>query len=129
MIVNLNSNNQSENNIEILQKETVESMKEYLPILIPKLEGMIQELHGELLEDTWEFLRMMTDGFEWVLEAYSGTYSYLCLTENILNEEAEKNIDAFRKCCDEHNEVEISNLLENSIIPLLNQINTVISNK
>ena len=60
-----------------LQKETLASVNEYLTNLIPAMNKVIIELSGNEKEDTWEYLRMIIDGLNWVIEAYNGTSSYI----------------------------------------------------
>lgn len=60
-----------------LQKETLETVKEYLGNLIPGMNNVITELREDFKDDTWEYLRMILDGFNWVIEAYNGTADYI----------------------------------------------------
>jgi len=123
MIINLNNKNEEEKiDVESLQKETMESMKEYIPNLIPKLEGMVVELRNNIQEDTWEFLRMMIDGFNWVLEAYNGTSVIINKDGAIDDNSVQKTVDALGDSFINNNPEETADLIENGVIPFLNTI-------
>lgn len=121
MIINLNSND-NKGDIEILQKETMESMKEYIGKLIPKLNDMTIELNGELKEDTWEYLRMMIDGFNWVLEAYNGTSSIINADKSIDETAVQEHVNKLSKAFIGKDEAGTSKILREGIIPFLNEV-------
>lgn len=60
-----------------LQLETLATVKEYLGNLIPGMKTAAEELTSDMKEDTWEYLRMVMDGFNWVIQAYNGTQDYI----------------------------------------------------
>lgn len=130
MIINLNNNknnNEPEQNIDELQKETLETMKEYIGNLAPKLTEMVDELRGELAEDTWEYLRMMLDGFNWVIEAYNATSSVINKDNTVINN---AEIDGAVKILgDEYaarNPIAVADVIEAKIIPFLNTLSDAI---
>lgn len=106
-----------------LQKETLGSVKEYLNNLIPGIETVIIELKGEEKPDTWEYLRMILDGFNWVTEAFNGTVG-------LLNEKGADfdiaSIDAsVKKLSDAYgirNGVSVAECLEGDILQFLNKL-------
>lgn len=123
MIINLNNKSEEEEiDIESLQKETMESMKEYIPNLIPKLEGMVVELRNNIQEDSWEFLRMMIDGFNWVLEAYNGTSSIINKDGIIDENSVQKAVDELGDCFVNQKAENTAAILESEVIPFLNNI-------
>jgi len=123
MIINLNNKSEEEEiDIESLQKETMESMKEYIPNLIPKLEGMVVELRNNIQEDSWEFLRMMIDGFNWVLEAYNGTSSIINKDGIIDENSVQKAVDELGDCFVNQKAENTAAIIESEVIPFLNNI-------
>lgn len=125
MIINLNNNNDKAEevvDVEALQKETMESMKEYIANLIPKLEGMVVELRTDIQEDSWEYLRMMIDGFNWVLEAYNGTSSVINKDKSIDEKAVQKVVDALSESFIGKDAEATANHISTGVIPFLNQI-------
>lgn len=124
MIINLNNNKENEEvvDVEALQKETMESMKEYIPNLVPKLEGMVQELRTEIQEDTWEYLRMMIDGFNWVLEAYNGTSSIINANGDIDEKSVQAVVDKLGDAFIDKRPEDVAGLIESGVIPFLKTI-------
>jgi len=122
MIINLSEQNNQGTNIEELQKETMESMKEYIGVLVPKMNGMIVELRGELKDDTWEFLRMMIDGFNWVIEAYNGTSSIINKDKSINEDDVQKAVDEFSEAFINQNPIKTADVIELKVIPFLEAI-------
>lgn len=109
-----------------LQKETLETMKEYLGNLIPSITTVIAELNGDMKEDTWEYLRMILDGFNWVIEAFNGIVDYIDKDRKqfdmaVIDSSVKKLSDAYVS----KNGVEVANSLENDIIPFLDKLKNV----
>lgn len=126
MIINLNKT--STEDTAALQKETMETMEEYLGNLIPKMEGMVQELRTEVLEDSWEFLRMMIDGFNWVIEGYNGCSDVINAKEKkISSDEIEPAIASFGKAYRAQNAEDTAKIMDEAIIPFLQKLQTVLS--
>lgn len=123
MIINLN-NKKSEENIDVenLQKETMESMKEYIPNLITKLEGMVVELRTNIQEDSWEYLRMMIDGFNWVLEAYNGTSSIINKDGIIDEKGVQKTVDDLGEAFIDKKVEETAKAIETGVLPFLKEV-------
>lgn len=109
-----------------LQKETVESIKEYLENLIPSMNNVVVELREDMKEDTWEYLRMILDGFNWVVKAFNGVVS-------IIDSDASrfdiKAIDAaVGKLSDAYTAKDpaaIADSLEKDIVPFLEKVKEV----
>lgn len=123
MIINLNNKkNEEVVDVEALQKETMESMKEYIANLIPKLEGMVQELRTDIQEDTWEYLRMMIEGFNWVLEAYNGTSSIINATGDIDEKKVQESVDKFSRAFIDNKADDTADVIETGVVPFLKTI-------
>ena len=120
MIINLN-NKSTEEEIDVvsLQKETIESMKGYIPNLVQKLEGMVIELRTNVQEDSWEYLRMMIDGFNWVLEAYNGTSSIINQDGAIDESNVQKTVDDFSDAFIGKKAEETATIIEVGVVPFL----------
>lgn len=120
MIIDIGKQGEDENfNLEELQRETIESMGEYIQVLCPKMKDMVCELRGELKDDTWEFLRMMIDGFNWVLEAYNGTSSIVNKDDVIDEDMVQESVDRLGKCFVDKKNIDVADVLEKEIIPFL----------
>lgn len=121
MVINLN-NNEEKVDIEELRQETMESMKEYIGNLIPKFTEMITELRSDIKEDSWEYLRMMIDGFNWVIEAYNGT-SVIINSDNSIDEaKVQEAVDKLSESFIHQEANDVANILEDRIIPFLDCI-------
>lgn len=129
MIINLNSNQSPENeNIDkkALQIETLQEVATYIPNLIKGINTVSEELSGEEKEDTWEYLRMIIDGFNWVIEAYNGTSDLINSEEKLIdgNTVSDKT-NALGKAYTAKNGNEIANILKNDIIAFLNDFEAI----
>lgn len=109
-----------------LQKETFDSVKEYLGNLIPGMKNVVAELSGDMKEDTWEYLRMILDGFNWVIEAFNGIVEYIDEEHTMFDM---KEIDeAVKKLGDEYNKKDAAGIakeIEEGILPFLEKLSTV----
>ncbi len=116
----------NDNDINELQKETVESINEYLTNLIPAMDKMVAELRGDILEDTWEYLRMIIDGFNWVIEAYNGTKSFFESNQKSIDDtDMESAVKELSHTFHNKEALETSNILEGTIIPFLKNLKAV----
>lgn len=121
MIIDINKQCENDENIDIgeLQKETIESLKEYIGKLSPKLKEMVIELRTNIQDDTWEYLRMMIDGFNWVIEAYNGTSSIINATGEIDENAIQKTVDELGKAYIYMDAERVANSIEDGVIPFL----------
>lgn len=82
--------------MEDLRKEQLEALQvmlDYIPKLRKGMETVANELSGERLADTDEYLKKVIDGLNWVIEVYNGTSS-------LLNEKTDKlDKAAINKAC------------------------------
>ncbi len=122
MVINLNNNSGEEIDVTSLQKETMETMKEYIGNLLPKLSDMVSELRSGIQEDMWEYLRMMIDGFNWVLEAYNGTSVIINADGSIDEGAVQKAVDDFGNSYIDNNAEQTADVIESGIIPFLKAI-------
>ncbi len=124
MIIDLNaaSNNDKPEDIKTIQEETIDSIKEYLPELLRGINNVIPEVTGEEKEDTWEYLRMIIDGFNWVIEAYNGTSELLNPNGAIDNRDISAKVDGLGKAYRNHDGNEVGAILQNDIVPFINQL-------
>lgn len=123
MIVKLDNKNIEDSvDIEALKRETMESMKEYIENLGPKLKDMVNELRTDIQDDTWEYLRMMIDGFNWVLEAYNGTSSVINVDGCIDEGKAQKSVDDLGNAFINKDAESVAKSIEDGVIPFLESI-------
>lgn len=124
MIIDLNaaSNNDKPEDIKAIQEETIDSIKEYLPELIRGINNVIPEVKGDEKEDTWEYLRMIIDGFNWVIEAYNGTSSILNPDGIIDNKDVSSKVDDLGRAYRNHDGNAVGEILENDIVPFINKL-------
>ncbi len=118
------------NNMDVLdiQKETVETLREYLPRLQKGIGEVITELKGERKEDTDEYLRMNIDGLNWVIEAYNGTVSLVDPEKTKVKVDSlEEGIAALGKSYGAKEDDKIAENLENVILPFLSQLLAAVS--
>jgi len=129
MIIDLNSAKTNEpEDIEVLQKETLQSIAEYIPNLISGINTVVPELRGEEKEDTWEYLRMIIDGFNWVIDAYNGTSSLINNDKETIDEAdiSDKN-NKLGKAYTSKNGTDVADSLEKDIVPFLNKLMEIAS--
>lgn len=112
--------------INEIQKETLVMMGEYLGNLIPAMEKVIAELKGDMKEDTWEYLHMIIDGFNWIIEAYNGTSNIIIdAGANINADEVEAGVGVLGKGYNAKDAEGVANCLTETIVPFLKEIKTV----
>ncbi|MGN0346137.1 MAG: hypothetical protein ACI4DU_02515 [Lachnospiraceae bacterium] len=133
MIINLNVNKEepAENpsnaqDLLEMQKETIEMQKEYLTNLIPKMKGMVVELRTDIKEDSWEFLRMMVDGFNWVVEGFNGIEPIINTNKEIDVSATDKLVNQFGISYRAKDAEATASALENDIIPFLEKLQTLL---
>lgn len=109
-----------------LQKETLKSVSDYLDNLIPAMHNVCSELSGEEKEDTWEYLRMILDGFNWVVEAYNGTSSYINQNGEVINTaKTDASVAVLSKAYLAKDGAATALAIENEIIPFLTTLKKV----
>lgn len=109
-----------------LQKETLDTVKEYLGNLIPGMKNVVTELEGDMKDDTWEYLRMILDGFNWVTEAFNGIVDYIDKDGSIFNiKDVDESVKKLSDAYSIKDAVGIAASIKNEIIPFLEKINSV----
>ena len=133
MVINLNVNKEdaAENqdntgDLLELQKETIEMQREYLSNLIPKMREMVTELRSDIKEDSWEFLRMMVDGFNWILEGYNGIASLIGADKEIDSSVMNEAVRKFGVCYRGKDAQATASSLEEDIIPFLEKLQSLL---
>ena len=137
MIIKLNNQTTSEPTVapsfedtESLKQETMESLSGYVSNLADKMSAMITELREDIKEDSWEYLRMMVDGFNWVLEAYNALSDTLNPDgANFDNKAFDTTIAEFGKAFCSKNIDSVTGYLESDIVPFLRKLDTVVTEK
>lgn len=76
--------------MEDLRKEQLEALQvmlDYIPKLRKGMETVAKELSGERLADTYEYLKKVIEGLNWVIEVYNGTHSLFNSESHILEKD------------------------------------------
>ena len=124
----MGENSLSEKELEELQKETLQMIGEYLDKLIPGMNTVVSELSGNEKEDTWEYLRMILDGFNWVCEAYNGTCGYISRNGGTFdNASIDENIKKLNSAYKSKDKDIVAAQLKDAILPFLSQLKEYIA--
>lgn len=106
-----------------LQKETLTSINEYLGNLIPGMKNAANELSGDFKEDTWEYLRMNMDGFNWVIQAYNGTQEIINADGTVIdNKDIDAKVDKLGTAYKSKDAAAIATSINDDIIPFLEKL-------
>ena len=109
-----------------LQKETLASINEYLGNLIPGMKNAADELSGELKEDTWEYLRMIMDGFNWVIQAYNGTQEVINADAVVIdNKDIDAKVEKLGASYKTKDAAGLATSINDDIIPFLEKLKEV----
>ena len=127
MIIDLNSakNEANGDDIKAIQLETLDSITEYIPSLLKGINTVVPELAGEEKEDTWEYLRMIIDGFNWVIEAYNGTASLINENGDINNSEITEKTKRLGDAYRAKNGAEVAAILKDEIVPFVEKVESL----
>lgn len=112
--------------LQELQKETIETLKEYLSSLIPCMENVIDEFRGILKEDSWEYLRMLIDGFNWTVEAFNGTMDIINKDGAIDVKAVDAGVASFTDAYKAKDAAKVADAIEGHVIPFLKQVDAAI---
>lgn len=94
--------------------------KEYIEKLIPGMKTLCQELQGERKDDTDDFQKQCIDGFNWIIEIYNRTSDVINAdAEHIEKDELNSKIMKLSEALKNKNDIDISESLEQDIIPFL----------
>lgn len=112
-------------NIEFREEqiEALEELIEYCPKLTKGLNTVYSEFSNILKEDSWEFLRLAADGFNWVLSILNACFDvYSEVGVEFDKEKLNEEIAAFNIAYCSKNTTSIANCVKNTIIPLVDKI-------
>lgn len=108
---------------EQLQREALEELINYSSKLIPTLQFMVEELRGEIKEDTDEILNDVIIGINWEIEVYNQCASLINKTENAIDKremiQAVKNLGA---ALTSEDQLQIADCLEGDFLPFLSRL-------
>lgn len=97
--------------------EALQALTEYSPKLIKALKAVTNELSGERLPDTGEYLKAIINGMNWEIQIYNGTKELFAGNEALDKEKANDAFisfsDAYKKSDDEM----MKNLIMLKIVP------------
>lgn len=109
-----------------VQKETMQMVDDYLPRLLPVMEGMIEEFRGNLQEDSYEYLNMAIDGLNWIIEVYNATKDIINAEEAVIDSAwMDEKMKAFGSAVVDKKDGEVAALLEEAVVPFLKKMQEV----
>ncbi|MBP3468239.1 MAG: hypothetical protein J6K26_01825 [Lachnospiraceae bacterium] len=109
-----------------VQKEVMQEAAEYLTRLIPAAEELKDEFCGELKEDSYDYLNMVVEGLNWVIQVYNGTKDEINSgTEQINSAEMDKKISAFGSAVISRNQQGIAKSLTEDVLPFLRKMKEI----
>lgn len=99
------------------QLEALEVAEVYCEKLITGIQNIVNELTGERLSDTDEFLKQIINGINWTIEVYNGTKDlFNAETELIDKESVNKSIIELDNAIKMNNDLKIANNLNEILI-------------
>lgn len=102
------------------QVEAFEMVLEYLDKLIPSMETVVGEIKGESKEDTIDFLVQVTDGLNFMLEAYEASSDIINGDKVLINNDVlEASVGVLSEGFSKDDYGMIADELEKSILPFL----------
>lgn len=105
------------------QKEALSALISYSEKLIPGMKAVANELSGEKLEDTYEFLSKVVTGINWSLQVLNGCMDLINSgRERINRDDANKSITAFSDAYVSRDDIKIAETISNGMLPLIESI-------
>ena len=90
------------------QKEALKVASQYCDKLIPGIENVINELKGEKLPDTDEFLKHILDGVNWIIGVFNGTKDLINADFQVIDKEnVNQSVVAFNTAVNDKNDQKI----------------------
>lgn len=109
-----------------VQKEVMQEAAGYLTRLIPAAEELKDEFLGELKEDSYDYLNMVVEGLNWVIQVYNGTKDEINAgAEQINSAEMDKKISAFGSAVISRNQQNIAKSLTEDVLPFLSKMKEI----
>lgn len=108
------------------QVDVLKMLKEYSPKLINGIKTVAQEMQGDKLEDTDDYLKNVITGINWELNAINACMDFINEDKPLLNkEEANNVIIKFSDSVISKNDKMTSDLLTNGILPLIEKFTEI----
>ena len=108
------------------QKEAMQEAASYLERLIPVAEELLAEFQGDVKEDSLDYLKLVIDGLNWVIELYNVTRDVINEQEEQIDTETmDKAMKRFGSAVAAHDEVVIAEELNQSVLPFLRKMKEI----
>lgn len=108
------------------QKEAMQEASSYLERLIPVAKELLTEFQEEIKEDSYEYLNLVIDGLNWIIELYNSTMDVINEEEDQIDtSEMDRAMKRFGSAVAAQDKVIVAEELEQNVIPFLNKMKEI----
>lgn len=108
------------------QKEAMQEAASYLDRLIPVAEELLAEFQGDIKEDSYEYLKLVVEGLNWVIELYNATRDIINEEEEQIDTEAmDRATKKFSAAVTAHDDAVVAEEMNQSVIPFLKKMKEI----
>lgn len=108
------------------QKEAMQEASSYLERLIPVAKELLTEFQEEIKEDSYEYLNLVIDGLNWIIELYNSTMDVINEAEDQVDtSEMDRAMKRFGSAVAAQDKVIVAEELEQNVIPFLNKMKEI----
>lgn len=108
------------------QKEAMQEAASYLDRLIPATEELLTEFQSDIKEDSYEYLKLIVDGLNWVIELYNVTREIINEEEEQIDTEAmDRAMKKFGSAVAAHDDAVVAEELDQSVLPFLKKMKEI----
>lgn len=108
------------------QKEAMQEASSYLERLIPVAKELLTEFQEEIKEDSYEYLNLVIDGLNWIIELYNSTMDVINEAEDQVDtSEMDRAMKRFGSAVAAQDKVIVAEELEQNVIPFLNKMKKI----
>ena len=108
---------------ERLQYEVLKELITYSEKLIPAVQTLIEEMHGDVKEDTGEFLNEVINGINWEIEVYNQCASLINSKSSYIDKKTMiAAVASLGQSLGSGDNAMVAECLENDFLPFLNKL-------
>lgn len=108
------------------QKEAMQEAASYLERLIPAAEELLTEFQSDIKEDSYEYLKLIVDGLNWVIELYNATRDVINEEEEQIDTETmDRSMKKFGSAVAAHDDAVVAEELGQSVLPFLKKMKEI----
>lgn len=108
---------------ERLQYEVLKELITYSEKLIPAVQTLIEEMHGDVKEDTGEFLNEVINGINWEIEVYNQCASLINSKSSFIDKKTMiAAVTSLGQSLGSGDNAMVADCLENYFLPFLNKL-------